>query len=168
MKLIKQFFVVAFILVLLGACRNEKQAPPVKLPGQNSENVIKIPYEERGGVKVIPVKLNGVSMDMIYDTGCSGVHLSLLELQQMAKQGKFSADDIIGVNYSCIADGSIVQNGEILLHSVEISPGLVLENIKATVALNQDAPLLLGDEVLDNIARSVEVDNIAKTINFKK
>ena len=107
-------------------------------------------------------------MDMIYDTGCSGVHLSLLELQQMAKQGKFSADDIIGVNYSCIADGSIVQNGEILLHSVEISPGLVLENIKATVALNQDAPLLLGDEVLDNIARSVEVDNIAKTINFKK
>ena len=123
---------------------------------------------KEAGVKVIPVKLNGVSMDMIYDTGCSGIHLSLLELQTMAKNGKFSSDDVIGTSYACIADGSIVQNGEILLHSVEISPELIIENVKATVALNQEAPLLLGDEVLDKIAQKVEVDNVNKTINFKK
>lgn len=168
MKHIKLTALITITLIALGACKQKEQTPPVRLPEQSKENIIKIPFDERGGVKVIPVKLNGVSMDMIYDTGCSGVHLSLIELQQMAKQGKFSSDDIIGVNYSCIADGSIVKNGEILLHSIEISPGLVLENIKATVALNQDAPLLLGDEVLDNIASSIEVDNIAKTINFKK
>ena len=48
-------------------------------------------------------------MSMIYDTGCSGVHLSLNELQTLFKNGKFSEDDIIGSNYSQIADGSIVR-----------------------------------------------------------
>lgn len=164
----RELILSAFLSILFIGCTDSKKQPPVKLPDSDEAFVTKIPYEERGGVKVIPVKLNGVSMDMIYDTGCSGVHLSLLELQQMAKQGKFSSNDVLGVSYSCIADGSIVQNGEIMLHSVELAPDLVLENVKATVALNQEAPLLLGDEVLDNIASKIEVDNIGKTINFKK
>lgn len=154
--------------MILTSCNSGTKQPPVKLPGQiTSKEVISIPYDLRDGLKVIPVKLNGVSMDMIYDTGCTGIHLSLLELQTMAKNGKFSASDVIGTSYSCIADGSIVENGEILLHSVEIAPELIIENVKATVALNQEAPLLLGDEVLDRIAKKVEVDNVNKTINFK-
>lgn len=161
-------FILTLLVFVLASCIDGTKKPPVTLPGSDKSDVISIPYDERGGVKVIPVKLNGVSMDMIYDTGCSGIHLSLLELQTMAKNGKFSSDDVIGTSYSCIADGSIVQNGEILLHSVEISPELIIENVKATVALNQEAPLLLGDEVLDKIARKIEVDNVNKTINFKK
>lgn len=161
-------FILTLFVVVLASCNDGAKKPPVTLPGSDNSGVISIPYEERGGVKVIPVKLNGVSMDMIYDTGCSGIHLSLLELQTMVKNGKFSADDVIGTSYSCIADGSIVQNGEILLHSVEIAPELIIENVKATVSLNQEAPLLLGDEVLDKIARKIETDNVNKTINFKK
>lgn len=160
--------IFALLVFVLASCNDGAKKPPVTLPGSDNSGVVSIPYDERGGVKVIPVKLNGVSMDMIYDTGCSGIHLSLLELQTMAKNGKFSADDVIGTSYSCIADGSIVQNGEILLHTVEISPELIIENVKATVALNQEAPLLLGDEVLDRIAQKIEVDNKNKTINFKK
>ena len=46
--------------------------------------------------------------------------------------------------------------------------GLIkLENVQASVALNQDAPILLGNAVLDELA-SVEVDNVEKTINFYK
>lgn len=162
-----------FIIFLLGmmffaSCTNGKKTPPVTLPSAKTISVVKVPFEERGGVKVLPVKLNGVTMDMIYDTGCSGLHLSLLELQQMAKQGRFSESDIVGTSYSCIADGSIVENGQIILHSVEIAPGLFLENVEASVALNQDAPILLGDEVLDKIAQKIEVDNLNKTINFTK
>lgn len=160
-------FFVLIVSFFLVSCETKKQ-PPVQLPGMNKSNVIEVPFEERGGVKVLAVKLNGVSMDMIYDTGCSGLHLSLLELQQMAKQGQFSETDVLGSAYSSIADGSIVENGVILLRTVEVAPELVLENVRATVALNQEAPVLLGDEVLDNIAQKIEVDNVHKTINFTK
>ncbi|MCS2420369.1 retroviral-like aspartic protease family protein [Bacteroides fragilis] len=135
----------------------------------NSVTDISIPYTELNGVKTIPVKLNGITMSMIYDTGCSGVHLSLNELQTLFKNGKFSEDDIIGSNYSQIADGSIVENGLINLREVEIGgeDGLVLHNVEATVALNQNAPILLGNDVLDELA-SVKVDNVNKTINFTR
>ena len=122
-----------------------------------------------GGVKVIPVKINGITMNMIYDTGCSGLHLSLNEVQTLAKNGKLEAGDILDADYSRIADGSIVENGAINIKEIEIGgkEGLILRNIRASVALNQEAPILLGNTVLDELA-SVEVDNVAKTINFIK
>lgn len=152
-------------IVIFSSCDNPQQTPPVNL---SQARLVKVPFVERGGVKVIPVKLNGVSMDMIYDSGCSGIHLSFLELQQLYKQGCFSESDFVGTSYSSIADGSIVENGVIMLHSVEVAPGIVLKNVEATVSLNQDAPLLLGNSVLDKVASKIEVDNVGKTINFTK
>ena len=43
----------------------------------------------------------------------------------------------------------------------------MLHNVEATVALNQNAPILLGNDVLDELA-SVKVDNVNKTINFTR
>ena len=108
-------------------------------------------------------------MNMIYDTGCSGVSLSLNEVQTLLKNGKLGLDDILNSSYSTIADGSIVENGMINIKRIEIGgeEGIVLENIQAAVALNQIAPILLGNSVLDELA-SVEVDNIGKVIIFHK
>ena len=110
-------------------------------------------------------------MDMIYDTGCSGLHLSLHELGTMYKNGKFSDNDLVGFVPSQIADGSIVENGVVIIRNIEIDGdgGKIVINkpIKATVTLNQQAPVLLGNGVIDEMA-SVEVDNVNKTINFTK
>ena len=106
-------------------------------------------------------------MDMIFDTGASGVHISLLELQTLLKNGQFSEADCIGTSLSQIADGSIVQNGLIVLRKVALSEDIVLTDIEASVALNQEAPLLLGNNVLDEFA-SITIDNENNTINFKK
>lgn len=151
------------------SCKQKNDKPPYQLDNQNKPS-ISIQYEEMGGVKIIPVKLNGVTLNMIYDTGCSGIHLSLNELQTLCKNGKLSQEDVLGVEYSSIADGSIVKNGSINIKEIKIADGdncLVLHNKKATVALNQDAPILLGNNVLDELA-SVEVDNVNKKINFYK
>ena len=114
--------IIVFLVMVLAcsSCNTKGKKPPVDLSGLNSVTDISIPYTELNGVKTIPVKLNGITMSMIYDTGCSGVHLSLNELQTLFKNGKFSEDDIIGSNYSQIADGSIVENGLINLREVEI------------------------------------------------
>ena len=144
---------------------------PIKLPSQggkrSARSTIKVPYVERSNVKVITVKLNDVSMDMIFDTGASGVHISLHELQTLLKNGQFSEADCIGTSLSQIADGSVVENGLIILRKVAITEDVVLTDIEASVALNQEAPLLLGNNVLDEFS-SIEIDNENKTINFKR
>ena len=156
------------MMVVVSACEKKASKPPYNL-GQDTRTCISIPYEEFGGVKVIPVKLNGITMNMIYDTGFSGINLSLNELQTLFKNGKLDQNDILGSSYSRIADGSIVEDGTINIKRIEIGDedGLVLENVQASVALNQRAPILLGNAVLDELA-SVEVDNVEKTINFYK
>ena len=155
-------------LMFVTACGKKSTSPPYEL-GNKSQDKIVIPYEEMGGVKTVPVKLNGITMNMIYDTGCSGLHLSLHELQTLDKNGQLDPNDIIGTTTATIADGSIVENGLINVRRLEIGgeDGIILENVEASVALNQVAPILLGNSVLDELA-SVEVDNINKTINFTK
>lgn len=159
---------VLLTVLFLSSCDKKATKPPYRLAQETSES-FSIPYEEIGGVKTIPVKLNGITMNMIYDTGCSGIHLSLNEVQTLAKNGKLDENDILGASYATIADGSIVENGTINIKRIEIGgeDGIILENQQASVALNQIAPILLGNAVLNELA-SVEVDNIAKTIIFNK
>ena len=161
-------FCSVIMMVVVSACEKKASKPPYNL-SQDTRTCISIPYEEFGGVKVIPVKLNGITMNMIYDTGCSGINLSLNELQTLCKNGKLDQNDILGSSYSRIADGSIVEDGTINIKKIEIGDegGLVLENVQASVTRNQIAPVLLGNAVLDELA-SVEVDNVEKTINFYK
>ena len=164
---------LAAMIFIASSCSNQSSTStaPIKLPSQGGKrserSTIKVPYVERGNVKVIPVKLNDVSMDMIFDTGASGIHISLLELQTLQKNGQFSEADCIGTSLSQIADGSIVKNGLIILRKVAITEDIVLTDVEASVALNQEAPLLLGNNVLDEFS-SIIIDNDNKTINFKK
>lgn len=163
---------MSFLLILAFSCTSKDKKPPVNLKDKEKvevNNDVEIPYTELAGVKTIPVKLNGVSMDMIFDTGCSGMSISLNELLTMQKNGKFSESDVVGISASTIADGSVVKTGLINLCEVEIGgkDGIKLHNIQASVSLNQVAPILLGNGVLDAVA-SVEVDNVNKTIKFKR
>lgn len=169
----KKYFVLSSLffglLMTIVSCKPKNDKPPYQLDNPNTAT-ISIPYEDIGGVKTIPVKLNGITMNMIYDTGCSGIHLSLNEVQTLYKNRKLTANDILGSDYSSIADGSIVEVGKINIKEIVIGDddnALVLHNKEARVSLNQVAPILLGNEVLDELA-SVEVDNVGKTINFYK
>ncbi len=80
-----KFLFALVCLLVFASCGNKKTKPPYQLDKVNT-SMISIPYEETGGVKTIPVKLNGVTLDMIYDTGASGLHLSLNEVQTLAKK----------------------------------------------------------------------------------
>lgn len=159
-------FLLAFLLTFV-ACGNNKSKPlPVDFSKHSS--VVKIKYDDRDNNQIwIPVKLNGITMDMLYDTGFNGtVSMSLLELQTLAKQGKFKESDILGTSYSSIADGSIVENGVVLLHTIQLADNLELTNVKAQVSMNQEAPVLIGREVFNQVASKVEVDNLNMTLNI--
>ncbi len=131
-----------------------------------SADIVSIPYQECDGVKTIKVRLNGMAVDMIFDTGCSGTLISLAEARYMYSRGLLTDDDILGTSHSQIADGSIVENMVINLDRIVIDEKLSCSNVQATVCLNNEAPLLLGNEVLNRVA-SYTIDNENKVIKFK-
>lgn len=133
----------------------------------NADNAVAVPFEEKGGVKYIDVMINGqFSVKMIFDSGCSGTLISIAEARYLYEKGCFSEDDILGMSKAQIADGSIVENMVIRLHKLVIGGKIVCTDVIATVSDNVQAPLLLGNEVLDRTA-SYSVDNVNKVIVFK-
>ena len=161
--------IVTAICVMFFAfsCSNKEQKAPVPLP-KKDRKVVEVKYTELGNVKTIPIKINGVSIDAIYDTGCSGVHLSLHELETLAKNNKFDMDDFLGYSYSTIADGSKVVDGVMILKDITIGNDkpIIIKDVEATISLNGSAPVLIGNGVFDKVA-AMEIDNVNKCIRFK-
>ena len=63
-----------------------------------------IPYKESKGVKIIAVKVNGVGLEMIFDTGCSGTLISIAEANYLYQKGLLTENDFLGISKSMIAD----------------------------------------------------------------
>lgn len=133
----------------------------------NSNEEVVVPFIEQGGVKLIDVTLNReFTVKMIIDSGCSSTLISVAEAKYLYDKGCFTQDDIIGITQSQIADGSIVENMVINLRELVIGGQISCSNVTATVSANAQAPLLLGNEVL-NRAPSYSIDNQNKVIIFK-
>lgn len=164
----KAIIVLTLIVWICSSCGGGPKRPNVPYVENSSEcyeNDVVVPFNEFGGVRTIQVKINNCSeFPMIFDTGCSGMTLSIAEVYVLAKQGCISADDIEGYGYSTIADGSIVQNMIINLKQIQIGE-LVCHNVRASVSDNENAPILLGNGVLNQV-ESISTDNLNKTIKF--
>lgn len=131
-----------------------------------SGDEVAVPFRYNGGVKYLPVRVNGYSFEMIFDTGCSDALISLAEANYLYQKGVLTKDDIMGVSYYSVADGSVVENAVVNLREVVVGDKIVCYNVKASVSGNIKAPLLLGNEVMDRLA-SVTVDNENEVIIFK-
>ena len=118
------------------------------------------------GVKYVQVSVNGVGFEMIFDTGCSGALISAVEANYLYQKGKLSPDDILGTTQSQIADGSIVENMVVNLKEVVINNQITCSDVQATVSNNINAPLLLGNEVLDRLA-TIKIDNEHEALIFQ-
>ena len=70
---------------------------------------------------------------------------------------------------SSIADGSIVEDAIFNIRTLELTDGqqtIVCRNVLTQVSSNAEAPVLLGNGVLDRVA-SYTIDNEARVIKFK-
>ena len=152
-------------MVLAALCVACRQEPAPTLDIYEEESLYEVPFEKRQGVRFVKVKVNGAELEMIFDTGASGVSLSLTEAIYLFKQGKLSPDDIKGRTYSQIADGSIVEGMLINIRQLALGEGLIAENVKATVVGNMEAPLLLGNSAIEDFG-SFEIDDVNEVIRF--
>lgn len=114
-----------------------------------SQDIIEMRKEENG-VYTIPCEVNGLKLRFIFDTGASAVSISLTEASFMLKNGYLNNSDITGITNVQTADGNIAENYVINLRELKIG-SVTLNNIKAVVSSGLDAPLLLGQSVLDKL-----------------
>lgn len=173
-------FKIAYILliaILLCSCGGNKKNNAYQFdpniwtdnyeqPLTTERETISIPYVEKNGVKYIAVKINGgPTFDMIVDTGCSGVLISIKEAQYLAQSGLLTEEDYRGNALSSIADGSIVENMVFNIKEMIIGGKIVCPDVNVTVSNNISAPMLLGNGVFDRIS-SFSIDNANKQIIF--
>lgn len=124
----------------------------------------KVRMEKAGGVYLVPIKVNGLDLKFIFDTGASSICLSSAEALVMLRQGQITKDDFVGQQQFQDATGGISVGTIIRLHTVEIG-GIVLRNVEANVVDNIQAPLLLGQTALSKFGK-VTIDYNNNLIEF--
>lgn len=110
-----------------------------------------------GGTFEIPCDINGLALQMVFDTGASDVTISSVEADFMFKNGYLSEKDIKGKTYYQIANGQISEGTTITLREVKIGDA-VLHNVDASVVKSQRAPLLLGQSAMERFG-AITIDN---------
>lgn len=135
----------------------KKDYPKQTRYNSNDKNMVSM--VKQSGVYHVPVRINGVEMSFVFDTGASDVTISLTEALYLLKNNKLYKDDIKGEAKYMIADGSIADGTIINLRTVQIG-NKKLKNVKASVVHNLDAPLLLGQSALEEFGEF--------SVNYKK
>lgn len=130
------------------------------------EEYTKVRMQKENGVYIVPIIVNGLNLNFIFDTGASSISISAAEATVMLRQGKIKEDDIIGEAQFLDAEGEISEGTVVLLHTVQIG-NIILKNVEASVTDNIQAPLLLGQSALAKFGK-VTIDYNENTIEFNK
>lgn len=118
-----------------------------------------------GGTFEIPCDINGLPLQMIFDTGASDVTISSVEANFMLKNGYLSDKDVKGKKYYQIANGQLSEGTVITLREVKVGDA-ILKNVDASVVNSQKAPLLLGQSAMERFG-TITIDNINNKLLIK-
>ena len=113
---------------------------------------VRIHMEKEAGVYKVPCSVNGLKLKFIFDTGAASVCISQTYAEMMLENGYLDESDLLGTSQSVLADGRTVDNVVINLRTVEIG-GLTLNDVSAIVVPTQNAPLLLGQSVIQRLGK---------------
>lgn len=128
------------------------------------ERVVEIPFTKANGVTKVDCTINNLPLNFIFDTGASDVTISQVEANFMFKNGYLSNKDVIGKQRYQTADGSISVGTTIILKEIQFA-GVTLNDVRASVVKSQNAPLLLGQTVLQRLGK-IEIDNAKRVLKI--
>ena len=128
------------------------------------EKVVEIPFTAANGVTKVDCTINGLPLNFVFDTGASDVTISQVEANFMFKNGYLSPRDVVGKQRYQTADGNISVGTTINLKQINFGE-LELTNVRASVVKSQNAPLLLGQSVLQRLGK-IEIDNERRVLKI--
>lgn len=121
-----------------------------------AEKVVEVPFTRHGGVTQVKCSVNGLPLHFIFDTGAADVTISRVEATFMFKNEYLSSSDVIGKARYMDANGDISVGTVLNIKKITFG-GLELENVRASVVESNNAPLLLGQSVLNRLGK-IEID----------
>ena len=121
-----------------------------------AEKVVEVPFTRLGGVTQVKCSVNGLPLHFIFDTGAADVTISRVEATFMFKNEYLSSSDVIGKARHIDANGDISVGTVLNIKKITFG-GLELENVRASVVESNNAPLLLGQSVLNRLGK-IEID----------
>lgn len=168
--------IIVFIFILMGCdhpessnySRDKVNEEKIKINTYKEvekENVNKLEMEVENGVRYVWIEVNGIRLRFIFDTGASNICLSPAEATVLYRQGTLRKEDILSTQYFQDATGRISEGTKINLRLIKVG-NFELQNVEATVIDNVNAPLLLGQSVLERFG-SIEIDNNNNVIILK-
>ena len=123
---------------------------------KNSSDSIKI-TKSKSGLIEIPIVLNDVlRINFIFDSGASEVSLSPDVALTLIRTGTISETDWLRDQLYTFADGSKAKSKRFLIRKLIIG-NQVLTNIEASISNSIEAPMLIGQNVLQKLG-SVTID----------
>ena len=137
---------------------------PVEKSALGEERIVEVPFTAANGVTKVNCTINGLPLNFVFDTGASDVTISQVEANFMFKNGYLSDKDVVGKQHYQTADGNISVGTVINLNAINFG-GLSLNNIRASVVQSQNAPLLLGQSVLQRLGK-IEIDNTNRVLKI--
>ena len=121
-----------------------------------AEKIVEVPFTRHGGVTQVKCSVNGLPLHFIFDTGAADVTISRVEATFMFKNEYLSSSDVIGKARYMDANGDISVGTVLNIKKITFG-GLELENVRASVVESNNAPLLLGQSVLNRLGK-IEID----------
>lgn len=136
---------------------------PSKKINASKTRTYKIPFKPQGwGTFEIASKVNGLPLQMMFDTGAGDISISQTEVDFMLKNGIISENDFTGERTYELANGALEVCKTLVFKKVELG-GLVLENVHAAVTKNKNAEMLFGQSAMSRYGK-ITIDNKKKEI----
>jgi aspartyl protease family protein len=118
------------------------------------------------GLLEVPVELNGVlKINFIFDSGASEVSLSPDVALTLIRTGTVSNTDFLPDQTYKFADGSIAKSKRFLIKELSIG-AKKLYNIEASIANSIEAPMLIGQNVMNKLG-SITIDYDSQLLIIK-
>lgn len=105
-----------------------------------------VSLEHKDGCYYVMTKVNGIPMKMTLDTGASTLTLSIVEYEFLKKQNLLG-NNAVEEGECAIANGETVKCYFVNISELTIG-NITIDNVDCTIMPQQNAPLLLGMNVL--------------------
>ena len=126
------------------------------------QNIVKM-TKSQSGVFEVPVELNKVlKISFIFDSGASDVSVSPDVALTLIRTGTVEQTDFIGSQVYSFADGSTATSEVFILKEIKIGSHII-KNVRASISNSINAPMLLGQSVLQRLGK-FSIDNNNHTL----
>ncbi len=135
------------------------------ITNETPSNVVPI-QKKSSGVYEIPVVINGVlKISFVFDSGAADVSISPDVAMTLVKTGTVTSADFVGTQKYIFADGSTATSKVFIIKNLKVGNKTVY-NVRASISSSIDAPMLLGQSVLQKFGKFT-IDNNAHTLTIE-